>query len=490
MLNPMRIGLFLFLLILTAAPVAAAPVAILVVGQPATHALEEDLIHRLQGARRDAHLTPTDLPILTYHFDKPDQRRYCEGRLGIRKRSLLFVGLARLAADRLPSEVVEGNERVTDAAAAANHVFVLALAQTGRRPATDHAVGAEERYAQASAAGDAAMQHRDYEAALRAYDAALGLRPLLWRSHVRRAGALIALARPREAEQAALRAIALAPEESAPHGVLALALDAAAQRDVAPAEYAIAIRLAPQWAVPHAWLAQHALGGRDFDLAAREATLSNTLDPRQAAPAYVLGTVAIQGWKLAEARRWLEAAVQRQPDWDRAWDLLGWERILAGDYAGAEAAYDKIVEEAPRWVGLALARYYAGDATGALAAVRKVPENSLARAVEGFALAAQGDGSGALAAARAALALDPRNPNGYEALADAETVLGGVDAALGDYERAEALLRGWPEPQLLLKWARACRQAGKPAAAEALLRRLAGAYRGNPFATEAEKLLK
>ena len=99
--------------------------AILVVGDQRAGMLtmrELALYPRLAAWRARAHLTNASLPIIAYHFNKPDERVYCEKVLHIRRRNLLFVGIVR-HLKRGPMKVVYRINNVVDPEDAADRIM-------------------------------------------------------------------------------------------------------------------------------------------------------------------------------------------------------------------------------------------------------------------------------------------------------------------------------------------------------------------------------
>lgn len=470
-----------------AAP-AGVPVALLVVGRQGDRTLaarEQAVVARLQDGRKKNGLTPAQLPILTYHVNIPAERKYCEGRLGIRADDLLFVGVARLAADRLPGEVLEGRGGIVDAAGAAPYMTraVAFLAKPGG------SADAQATYALEAAAGDQAMRARDYAAAVTHYETAAGVLPGEWRIVAREASALIALQRWDEARAAAVKAAHLAPKESLPHGLIGLACAGQGRTAEARTQLAQAVALSPGWAVPHAWTAQLEMAARRMDAASDEAMKALALDPKLALAHYVLGTMAVQGWQLQPAIIHLRAAVYIEPEWTSPIDMLGWALVLQGKYADAETAYQQLAQlspggsEAP--FGMSLSRHAAGDDRSALAWIDRAlvlrPQDATLVAFRGFVLAALGRGQEALETAQRAVRMDPKNPNAYEATGDALSALKRWDGAIQEYARAAQVLRGWPEPELFCKWAKACQAAGRHDEAVGVARELRTRYPGSPW---------
>jgi tetratricopeptide (TPR) repeat protein len=493
----MRTVVLVLSVLLALAPPALAD-ALLVVGNSRDRAMaahEQAIIHWLQDRRKRAGLSAQQLPILAYHVDVPAERRYCEGRLGIRPADTLFVGLARLAADRLPSEVLDGERRVVDVSAAAPYFARATASLAPARGGLGAPLDVEARFTRSAADGDAAMKARDYGAAAAAYGEASGLHPDDWRMAAGQASALVALARWDEAAEAASRAIGKAPGEALPHGLLGLARAGQGRAEEASAELLAAIGASPEWAVPHAWRARFALSRRDLDTARREASLAVDLDPKQALAHYVLGTVALQQWSLSDAEGRFRSASTFEPDWSAPLDLLGWTLVLGGRFPLAEAAYRRLtpLDGPAAFLGMALSRHAAGDDAAALTWIDQAKaareRDATILAVRAFILAGLGRGEEAEKEAQAAIVLDIHNPNAWEALGDALIARGQAEGAIDDYARAEQILRGWPEPELYYRWAVACQQAGRREEALTVARRGLERYPGSSWSGRLEALL-
>lgn len=477
------------------------PVALLVVGElkdPKARAHEEALVRRFQDIRKKSGLTPADLPILTYHMDVDAERKYCEGRLGVRRNELLFAGLALLAADRLPSQVIEGQARVQDVKKAAEELGVMALARTGTSAGElGQAPDLPVAYADESARGDVAFRQQDYASAFQHYLKAARARPEEWRGVYRQALTLAAMRRYSEAETVALAATALAPDNPLPHTILAVAIAAQSRFEEAQTEFRKAIALAPGWAMPHDSLAEFAMSRKIWDVARAEALEASRLDPRLASPHFVLGTMGIREWKLDEACAQFEEALRLRPDWGLACEMLGWARIMRGDFPAAARAFDQQGRLEPTsaapLIGHAMILYYQQKPAPALAlfarARRVEPRNPMTPALEAFALAALGKGTEAMGAAREALARSPRDANAREGLGHALSTLGQFPQACAAYAEAERLLDGWPEPELLYRWALASDRQGDRPEAIALARRLLRQYPRSIYDQRARDLL-
>lgn len=116
---------------------AERSIAILVVGDETGGILtrrEKDLFRQLAAWRTRAKLSKSDLPIISYHVNKDDERQYCEKALGIKRSSLLFVGLVEHES-RVPQKVLFRVNNVTDASKAADRVMAEVVSRLGLDPA-------------------------------------------------------------------------------------------------------------------------------------------------------------------------------------------------------------------------------------------------------------------------------------------------------------------------------------------------------------------
>lgn len=129
----------LLLPLLTAAPAASAPdkpLAILVVGDQGAGILsqrEKDMFRLLAAWRVKAKLTKTDLPIISYHFNKDDEREYCEKGLGIHRANLLFVGVVE-HDKRVPQKVLFRLNNVVKTGEAADKTMAEVVERLGLDP--------------------------------------------------------------------------------------------------------------------------------------------------------------------------------------------------------------------------------------------------------------------------------------------------------------------------------------------------------------------
>lgn len=112
-----RLTLALLLMAALLAPALSAPagkVAILVVGPwaKAQSADEVQLLRRVNELLAEVG-RPNDKPV-RYHFDQPAERKYCEGKLGIKKADLLFVGVVRVDARGAVTQVLDRRPRAQE----------------------------------------------------------------------------------------------------------------------------------------------------------------------------------------------------------------------------------------------------------------------------------------------------------------------------------------------------------------------------------------
>lgn len=112
------------------------PIAVLVVGDQNGAILtrrEKELFRLLSGLRARAGLSKSDLPIISYHYDKDDERNYCEKGLGIKRANLLFVGLVE-HEKRVPQRVIYRINNVVDPAAATDKIMAEVVNRLGLDP--------------------------------------------------------------------------------------------------------------------------------------------------------------------------------------------------------------------------------------------------------------------------------------------------------------------------------------------------------------------
>jgi hypothetical protein len=82
----------------TRAPAAESPQYTLVMvsdGKPAMKALEDQVFAELADLRKRQGLKKTEMPILSYHFNNPNEKNYCEKKLGIKANDLFFLGVGQ-----------------------------------------------------------------------------------------------------------------------------------------------------------------------------------------------------------------------------------------------------------------------------------------------------------------------------------------------------------------------------------------------------------
>lgn len=105
------------------------PLAVLIVGDETSKAMrakEDDIVHRIRTLMREQGLPRELLPVLVYHLNKPAERAYCEQKLGIKRKDLLFVGLAE-HDDMVVRRVLLRQSHVSEARQVVNTVFKKAL---------------------------------------------------------------------------------------------------------------------------------------------------------------------------------------------------------------------------------------------------------------------------------------------------------------------------------------------------------------------------
>jgi hypothetical protein len=127
-----------------ALPLRAAPpsgerptLAILIVGNQKGGLLtqrEREMFHEMVAWRARAGLKKTDLPIISYHVNKDDEREYCEKGLGIKPNNLLFVGLVEHKG-LVPQRVIYRINNVVDVPAEASKLMAEVVERLDLDPA-------------------------------------------------------------------------------------------------------------------------------------------------------------------------------------------------------------------------------------------------------------------------------------------------------------------------------------------------------------------
>lgn len=204
-------------------------------------------------------------------------------------------------------------------------------------------------------------------------------------------------------------------------------------------------------------------------------------------PALTLrGLVLLNQHRFVEARHLAERVLRGDAKDDLAWGIVSDASLELGDYVGAEAAVDHMLESRPglpAFTRLAHLRWLRGDQVGALEAVRlavdagdpKQPEPLawvLVQAAQLFWHA--GDGEGAAAGFRQALIVSPDYPAALVGLA--RVTLANERCATSESARAIAWLRrayeqnpAWDTAALLVQ---ALERVGQTAEASAIQRRI------------------
>lgn len=170
------------------------------------------------------------------------------------------------------------------------------------------------------------------------------------------------------------------------------------------------------------------------------------------APALTLrGLVLLNQHRFVEAQHLAERVLQDNPKDDLAWGVVSDAKLELGDYAGAEAAVDQMLQARPglpSFTRLAHLRWLRGDQSGAIEAARlavdagdpKQPEPLAWVLVQAASLFWHaGDGEGASAGFRQALAVSPDYPAALVGLA--RVTLAQERPASDEMHRAEAWLR-------------------------------------------------
>jgi hypothetical protein len=91
--------------------------AILIVGDETSKVMrqrEEEVVRLIRQSAREQGIPKEVLPILVYHLNKPAERSYCEKKLRITRKQILFLGLAE-HKNLVVSRVLARENNVTDA---------------------------------------------------------------------------------------------------------------------------------------------------------------------------------------------------------------------------------------------------------------------------------------------------------------------------------------------------------------------------------------
>ncbi len=120
-------------------PSGSNPLAVLIVGDETSKALrqrEEEVIQLIRQSMAEQGLPKEMLPILVYHLNKPAERAYCEKKLKITKKDLLFLGLAE-HKNLVVSKVVLRESHVQNSQQAVISLFQRAVAVITGLPPTE-----------------------------------------------------------------------------------------------------------------------------------------------------------------------------------------------------------------------------------------------------------------------------------------------------------------------------------------------------------------
>jgi hypothetical protein len=110
-------------------PGLAHPLAVLIVGDETSATMrrkEDEIVRRLRSSMLEQGLPRELLPVLVYHLNKPAERAYCESRLAITRKDLLFVGLAE-HEDLVVRRVLLRQSHVVEVKRVVGEVFKQAL---------------------------------------------------------------------------------------------------------------------------------------------------------------------------------------------------------------------------------------------------------------------------------------------------------------------------------------------------------------------------
>jgi len=98
-------------------PAAPTNMAILIVGDETSKVMmarEEEVVRLIRQSAREQGIPKEVLPILVYHLNKPNERAYCEKKLKITRKQILFLGLAE-HKNLVVSRVLARENNVTNA---------------------------------------------------------------------------------------------------------------------------------------------------------------------------------------------------------------------------------------------------------------------------------------------------------------------------------------------------------------------------------------
>src|SRR5450755_2740930 len=210
------------------------------------------------------------------------------------------------------------------------------------------------------------------------------------------------------------KALELAPNDSATHYNLALALKYKGESREALKEFQAALKLRPKWAEAHYGIGAVWYDLQDQDAAVKELRTAEALDPLSAPTHRLLARILAQQNNLADAEHELKLALRLKPSAGTHVDLGVVEGQL-GNTTEAAAQFrhavrlDSKIAAAHMMLGIVLRRQ--GDHDGALiqfrTAVALNPDSADAQYNLGRELKAGGDITGAIAAFRRAIELKP-----------------------------------------------------------------------------------
>ncbi len=239
-------------------------------------------------------------------------------------------------------------------------------------------------------------------------------------------------------------AVAVAPENPAPHLNLGVARADLKEFATAETEYRKALELEPNHAVAHTNLGNLRANRKDYAGALVEYRLALKLEPTHAVTHFNLGFALKRKGDIDDAMKAIQEALNLDPELAIAHNELGLILEERKDFDGAFKEYQKAVKLDPK---LAFARVNLGnslfnqrDYLGALVqykeAVRLDKEYAPAHMHYGNGLNATGDPKGAIAAYREAIRLDPDYPHAYTGLGSALSATGDVPGAVVAFREA------------------------------------------------------